>query len=178
MKKIFLLLSVVITTVSSTSAQDQKIKFSAGPLLAIPTYNGITSTGIGGGAGLHYFVSKKISGIIDVSFTYFKGDVLNNFTDDTVKGFTIMPVLAGAKYFITNLFYLSASTALVIGLHNAGNHLALSPGAGIEIPVSSTSGIDLGLKLIGVPTGYSFSENSFLNKGGYSFLTFRIAYLF
>ena len=89
-----------------------------------------------------------------------------------------MPVLPGVKYFVTDKFYASGALGIVIGIHNAANHFALSPGIGLLVPISEKSKIDLGLKLTGVPRGYSFSENIFLNKGGYSYLTFRIAYVF
>ncbi|MEP6597511.1 MAG: hypothetical protein ABJA71_16270 [Ginsengibacter sp.] len=178
MKKIYILSFFVSFFVSGLHAQSQKLTFSIGPQVSVPTFNGINSTGIGGGFSIERFFSKKLTGFIDISLNYFNGNVLDHFKNDTIKGFTVMPVLAGAIYFFTDKFYLSGAAGIVIGLHNAGNHLALSPGTGILIPISATSKIDLGLKLIGIPTGYSFSENNFLNKGGYSFLTFRIAYMF
>lgn len=164
--------------VSSINAQSQKLKFSIGPEFLVPTFSGIPSSGVGGGICLEQFFNKKIAGAIDINFNYFRGNVFDFYKKDTIKGFSIMPVLAGGKYFFTNKFYLSGAIGLIIGLHNAGNHLALSPGTGLLIPVSATSKIDLEVNLTGVPTGYSFPENNFLNKGGYSFLTFKAAYVF
>lgn len=176
--KTTLLLYAMLICATATKAQSGGIKFSIGPEICLPTYAGITSNGIGGGVTLDYFLNKKIAVTGGISFDHFKGDVFDNFKNDTINGFSVMPVLIGVKYFVIHSFYVSGSAGVIVGLHNAGNHLALSPGAGIEIPVSAKAGFDVGVKLIGVPTGYSFSENSFLNKGGYSFLTLRVAYLF
>lgn len=178
MKKTLSLLMIIFFAVSDTNAQSHKIKFAIGPEVSVPTYSGISSSGIGGGTYLEYFLNKKLAVTGDISVNYFKGNIFDFFKNDTINGFSIMPVLAGGRYFLTDKFYAGALAGLIIGLHNAGNHLALSPEAGIMIPFSSASAIDFGVKLIGVPRGYSFSENSFLNKGGYSFLTFRIAYVF
>ena len=178
MKKTLSLLMIIFFAIRDTHAQSHKVKFAIGPEVSVPTYSGISSIGIGGGTYLEYFLNKKLAVTGDISFNYFKGNIFDFFKNDTINGFSIMPVLAGGKYFFTDKFYAAASAGLIIGLRNAGNHLALSPGAGIVIPFSETSAIDIGVKLIGVPRGYSFSENSFLNKGGYSFLTFRIAYVF
>lgn len=178
MKKILLSLFLIFSATVIVHAQVHETKFSIGPEVAVPTYAGITSNGIGGGVTLEYFLNKKVAVTGGISFNHFKGEVFNNFKHDTINGFSVMPVLFGAKYFIIHSFYVSGSAGVIVGLHNAGNHLALSPGVGIEIPVSSKTGVDVGVKLIGIPTGYSFSENSFLNKGGYSFLTCRLAYIF
>jgi hypothetical protein len=178
MKKIPVLLSFIITATTGTYAQHKKLNFSIGPEVSVPTFSGITSPGIGGSISLEHFFSGKIAATIDISYNYFKGNVFDFFKQDTINGFSVMPVLVGGKYFFTDKFYISGAAGLIIGLHNAGNHLALSPGAGFLIPVSASSKIDLGVNLTGVPVGYSFSENSFLNKGGYSFLSFRIAYVF
>ncbi len=178
MKKTLLFLLLTSALLINVSAQSQKVKFSIGPEVSLPTFSGITSSGSGGGISIDHFFSKKLAGFIGISVNHFKGGVADIFKNDTINGFTVMPILAGAKYFFTDKFYASGSAGIIVGIRNAGNHLALSPGAGILIPVSATSAFDLGVKLIGVPTGYSFSENSFLNKGGYSFLTFRIAYVF
>ncbi len=178
MKTTFIVITIIVLSTSATRAQRHEIKLSAGPEISIPTYSGISSGGIGGGISLDYFLTGKIALTGSISVNYFKGNVLNPFKNDTVSGFSLAPILVGGKYFFTEKFYAGGSAGLVVGLHHAANHLALSPGAGMIIPVSSTSGIDLGVRLTGVPRGYSFSENSFINKGGYSFLTFRVAYVF
>ncbi len=159
-------------------AQNKKMKFSIGPQISLPTYTGINSSGIGGGLSTEHSFNKKIGGFVDVSYNYFNGNVYDLFKHDTIKGFGIMPVFLGAKYFLTNRFYMSGAAGIVIGINNAGNHAALSPGAGLIVPISTTANMDVGVRLIAVPTGFSFPENSFLNKGGYSFLSLRIAYQF
>lgn len=178
MRKILILSVSIIFIISNIDAQSKKLNFSIGPEFSIPTFSGISGTGFGGGITIGHFLNKRIEGNIAISFNHFNGDVFNFDKTDTVKGFSIMPVLPGIKYFVTHKFYASGAVGMVIGIHNAANHFALSPGVGLLIPFSEKSKIDLSLKLIGVPTGYSFSENVFLNKGGYNYLTFRLAYLF
>ena len=162
----------------SVRAQSQKLHYSIGPEFSLPTFSGISSHGGGAGAGLGYSFNKKIEGDIEISYSHFKGNVPDFFKHDTINGFSIMPILFRGKYFFGDKFYVSGAAGLVVGMHNAANHMALSPGTGVLIPVSSNSKIDLGVLLIGVPAGYSYPENNFLNRGGYSFLTFRIAYVF
>jgi hypothetical protein len=162
----------------SFRAQSQKVHYSIGPEFSLPTFSGIPSYGTGAGFSLGYYFNKRIEGDIGISYNYFKGNVSDVFKHDTIRSFSIMPILFRGKYFFGDKFYVSGAVGLVIGLHHAANHFALSPGTGVLIPVSAKSKIDLGVLLIGVPAGYSFSENNFLNKGGYSFITFRIAYVF
>jgi len=178
MRKILILIVSVFVIVNNTDAQSKKINFSIGPEFSQPTFSGISGNGIGGGISIGYFFNKRIEGNVAISFNHFNSDVFNFNKTDTVNGFTIMPFLPGIKYFITDKFYASGAVGMVIGINNAANHFALSPGIGFLIPFSEKSKIDISLKLIGVPTGYSFPENIFLNKGGYSYLTFRLAYLF
>jgi hypothetical protein len=178
MKKIPVLLSFMFVMLSSMYAQNKNLKFSIGPEYSVPTFSGSTSSGVGGGISLEHFFNRKIAVTIEISYNYFKGNIADFYKHDTINGFSIMPVLIGGKYFFTNKFYVSGAAGLIIGWHNAANHLGLSTGAGLLIPVSARSQIDLGVKLTGVPTGYSFPENSFLNKGGYSFITFKAAYVF
>ncbi|MEO7045557.1 MAG: hypothetical protein ABI091_09655 [Ferruginibacter sp.] len=178
MKKILQILTLLIISVSNTDAQSHHVNFSIGPEYSLPTFSGISSCGIGAGISIEHFFNKRVEGVVAVSYGYFKGDVFDFYKNDTIKGFAVMPVLLGIKYFVSDKFYVSGAAGMVVGVHNAGNHLALSPGIGFLIPFSPHSKIDAGVKLIGIPRGYSFSENSFLNKGGYSYLTFKIAYIF
>jgi hypothetical protein len=177
-RKILILSVCIIFTVRNGSAQTKKINFSIGPELSVPVYRGISGTGIGGGISVGHFFNKRLEGEVAVSFNHFNGEVLNFNKTDTVAGFSVMPLLPGIKYFISRKFYASGGVGMVIGTRNAANHFALSPGLGFLFPVSCKNKLDAGVKLIGVPNGVSFPENIFLNKGGYSFVTFRVAYFF
>ena len=172
------MLTITICAINNTHAQNKKISFSIGPEFSVATFSGISGTGIGAGITIEHFFNKRIEGNIAISFNRFNNDVFNFDKTDTLKGFSVMPVLPGIKYFITNKFYASGAIGMVIGIHNAANHFALSPGIGLLIPFSEKSKIDMNIKLIGVPAGYSFPENIFLNKGGYSYITFRVGYVF
>lgn len=176
LKKVLALLLFIMNVV--TSAKSQRISFSAGPEFSMPISSKISSNGYGGSVALGYFFLKKIEGYFTISYNHFGGDVVDHFKNDTITGFTVMPILPGIKFFVTDKFYLAGAMGIVVGIRNAGNHFALSPGAGLLIPVTRKSKIDLGIKLIAVPLGYSFSENNFLNKGGYSYLTMKAGYVF
>lgn len=178
MREILGLISFIIIAIGSIHAQKENLNFSIGPQYAVLTFPGIKSPAIGAGISLEHFLNRKTAETIDISYNYFKGNIINSFQHDTISGFSIMPVLAVCKYFLSDHVYISGGAGLVIGLHNAGNHAALSPGIALLVPVSLRSKIDIGVKLTGVPSGFSFSENTFLNKGGYSFLAFRGAYAF
>jgi hypothetical protein len=177
MKPKFLLIFFVIAVVN-VDAQNKKLSFSAGSEYLIPTYSGISANGYGGGFTAGFFFSRHWGGTFNVSLDHFNGRVVDLFKNDTIQGFSIMPVMPGIKYFVSHKFYLSADVGMIIGIHNAGNHFAVSPGIGVLFPVNKKSKVDFSVKLLGVPRGYTFSENTFLNGGGYSYLAFKAAYVF
>jgi hypothetical protein len=145
MKKILIILLIIFYAISNIDAQNKKLNFSIGPEFSVPTFSGISGTGFGGGISLELFFTKRIEGNVAISITHFNGDVFNFNKTDTVKGFSIMPVLPGIKYFVTDKFYASGAVGMVIGIHNAANHFALSPGIGLLTPFSEKSKIDLSL---------------------------------
>ncbi len=178
MKKIFVLILIVMLVVSNLKAQSKKTFFSIGPELSIPTFSEISGSGIGGGISIEHFFSKRIDGNLTISLVHFSNNVFNFNKSDTLKGFSVLPVLPGLKYFITERLYAGGAAGMVIGIHHAASHFALSPEIGLLFPVSAKAKIDIGAKLIGVLKNTSFPENIFLNRGGYSFVTFRAAYIF
>ncbi len=87
-----------------------------------------------------------------------------------------MPVLVGLRYFIWKSFYITGEAGVSIRMgHNTGTHLTLAPAAGYIIPIKK-SHIDLGIKLMNVVEGGGIPESTSLQRGGYGYWTFRIAY--
>lgn len=176
MKKVSL--SAVFIACSLLLAAQKRAIFSIGPELSISTYHAMPSNGIGGSAGVQLHPNKKISFVADIGYNRFSGQVVNIFTKDTVNSFAIMPVLAGARYTFRDKFYFAVRAGYALGAHNARGSLAFSPAAGWVVFGKNKPLLDFGLRWIGLLPTPSYPENTFLNKGGYSYLNLRIAYLF
>ena len=176
MKKFALLLPLVLLS-TLLSAQRRTI-FSIGPELSVSTHNQIPSPGIGASVGMEVRSFTRISITSEISYNHFNGEVINKFTDDTIRGFSKMPIVAGIKGKIWKGAYLVVRGGLGIGLKNAATSFAFAPGAGWLLHRNEKPFLDLGIRWMLTPGLPSFSENSILNRGGYSYLNFRIAYVF
>lgn len=122
--------------------------------------------------------NKKFSIISDIDINAFNSDVKNQITNKTAEGFIIMPVLAGVKWSALDNVYFPGQAGVAIGLKNAGTNISLSPGLGYLVKVDGKPKLDVGLRVIGVLPQASIPENTFLEKGGYSFLSLQLAYQF
>lgn len=178
MKKIVTTGFILILVTSIGMAQKNRLVVSAGPAILIPTYSEINSAGFGFGAGVEYKLNKKIAIASDIDINIFNSKVKNIFTNKITDGFIIMPVLVGVKWNAFNNFYFTGKAGLVAGLKNAGTNFSLSPGLGYLVNINGKQKLDVGLKLVGVLPMSSIPENTFLEKGGYSFLSLKLAYRF
>lgn len=178
MKKVIVLISIIIFLTNKGIAQNRKFSFSAGPAILIPTFSEINSAGFGIGAGIEYNLSKKISIVSDIDLNIFNSKVKNIFTNEITDGFIIMPLLVGLKWIAFKNFYFTGKSGVVAGLKNAGTNHSLSSGIGYLIPIGGKPKFDIDLKLVGVLPQTSIPENAFLEKGGYSFLSLKLAYRF
>jgi hypothetical protein len=175
MKKITIVFILTVTT-SIGLAQKNSLAVSVGTAKLIPTYTGISSIGFGFSTSVDYKLTKNISFISDIDVDIFNSKVKNNFTNKITDGFIIMPVLVGAKWNAFSNFYFTSKAGFVTGLKNAGTNFSLSPGLGYLININGNRKLDIGLKLVGVLPKSSIPENTFLERGGYSFLSLRVAY--
>lgn len=178
MKKIITSVFILIFVSSIAVAQKNKLVVSAGPVLLIPTYSEINSAGFGFGADVEYKLNKKIAIASDIDINIFNSNVKNIFTNKITNGFIIMPLLVGVKWTAFKNFYFTGKTGVVAGLKNAGTNFSFSPGLGYLININGKQKLDVGLKLVGVLPMSSIPENTFLEKGGYSFLSLKLAYRF
>lgn len=173
-----LFLLICFLTVNLIIAQDRKFRLSANVSLSIPTYTEISSMAIGLGANGEFAINRKWATLITADFHHFFGTVINHFNQDTIKGFSILPVMAGLKIYPNEKFYLGAQAGVSVGLQHAGNCPAIGAFTGILVPLKGGNKVDIGLKFTGIMRQTSFPENTFLNRGGYSFLSGRIGYFF
>ncbi|HEX6180929.1 MAG TPA: hypothetical protein VFZ47_06755 [Chitinophagaceae bacterium] len=176
MKK-FALLSAFVMLTTLLPAQRRTI-FSIGPELSVSTDREIPTPGIGASIGMEVRSFHRISFTSEISYNQFSGDVIYKFRNDTIQGFSKLPIVAGIKGRIWKGAYLVVRAGLAFGLKNAGTSLAFAPGAGWLLHRNDKPLLDLGVRWIGIPGMPSFPENSVLNKGGYSYLNFRVAYVF
>ena len=142
---------------------------------------------MGGGVNLKVEkgITKKISATASFGILHFSGlytSVFNPFRSNgknTIKNFTLSPLLAGIRYRLVGVMYLSTEAGITF--RNKANDrllLVLAPSAGVLLPVKENKKIDLGLKFSHTVARPSFLGDPILQTGGYSFLSFRCAYGF
>jgi len=129
------------------------------------------------GSGIHikaeHFFSRRISGIIKIGYLLFKGKVATWDNKEEHK-FAMIPVMAGARFYIKN-FYLGSAFGIAIQANkNTGTNFVLSPALGYR-----SRHLDVEVHLLGVPQAFpSFPENTYFKKGGYSYLGLQVDYVF
>jgi hypothetical protein len=156
-------------------AQNSRTRFSIGPEFSLPTYKEFPSNGVGGSIAVDFRSRHRVSANIETGYNYFKGTVINEFKHDTTRGFGFVPILAGVKLSLANKYYASMRAGITLG---SSVGFTLSPAVGVMLPNRLSPKIDLGIKLIGVPGMPSIPENTFLDRGGFSYLSFRAAIVF
>lgn len=159
-------------------AQDHKFRASAHISLSVPTYSEIPSMGAGLGATGEFAINKKWATLFSLDFHNFYGKVIDHFNQDTIKGFSILPIMAGFKYYSKEKFYLGAQGGVVVGLKHSGNCPGLSLSTGMLVPLKNGNKVDLGLKFTAALSQTSIPENNFLDRGGYNFLSGSIGFFF
>lgn len=179
MKKILLLLCLVIS-VMLASAQYKKFSspLTIGVDLGIPVY---TTVGDMKGVltGIHmkkeWRASTHFAASLSAGYSYFNGTV-RSFNNKEVQHFSVLPVLAGMKYYGWNKYFLGFETGLHIGLGaDISTKLALVPSLGAMLPVGKKQ-LEVALRYSGTKLGTTFPEATLLNRGGYSFLAIRLGW--
>lgn len=158
-------------------AQNSRTLISIGPEFSLPTYKEFPSNGIGGSASIQFKSKRKLSATIDVGYNYFRGHVVNYWFPDTIRGFSLIPVLGGAKLNATNKFYAVVRGGLTFG-YNGFIGLTFSPAVGITLPNNHNPRIDIGVRWMGVMGVPTYPEKTFIEKGNYSYLNLRAAIVF
>jgi hypothetical protein len=162
MKKVFLIFALTAFSFSGFSQKnDKSTKFSVGGELGLPVGDvGLyTSLAIGFSGQLDYNVAENIDLTLNTGFTKLLGK-------DGVDGWSIIPILGGAKYHFSDKVYGSAQLGISILKDSDAslNGFTFAPGVGYKI----SDNIDLLLKYtsisiaggsvnwIGVRAAYSF----------------------
>jgi hypothetical protein len=104
--------------------------------------------------------------------------VKNLFTDEITDGFILMPMMIGVKWRPGNNLYFAGKVGAVAGLKNASTNFAAAPGVGYLVNMKGKQKPDVALNLVCAAGMASIPENTFLDKGGYSFLSLKLAYRF
>ena len=170
MKKLFSVLFVVLFAFTFANAQS-KMAVSVGGNLAFPmgSFGDVANMGFGGGAKFEYALQSNLHLTASVQYLMFakKDDIVG-------VEWSIIPVLAGAKYYFGNNFYTMAEVGMnfwntkatitfpIIGkitVEESGSDFGFAGGAGYELPMGKNS-LDLSVKF----QSYA-SETTAINLG-------------
>ncbi len=142
MKKVILSLAIVAIVSLSASAQTAKaeskdLKFSIGAEIALPIgdFNKYSSIGFGGTAQGEYAVAEKVGITLNAGFLTFSGKTIDGEKFPTT---TIIPVLAGAKFFFAEKVYGHAQLGMSFisvkqnGVSYSTSAFTYAPGIGYQ----------------------------------------------
>jgi len=167
--------------VLSLSAQVNNNRLAVAVHAALPVYAATGDPdGVLWGVSLQkqWTWSKHFAATASVGYQHFSGTIRNNMDGREDKDFASIPLLAGLRYYTTKGWYLAFETGAAVKAHsNMTTKWLLVPAAGVLLPVR-TRALDLGLQFSTVPMGYGYPEQKLLQRGGYSFLGMRVAWVF
>lgn len=168
MRKILLITVLATGLMSNASAQKDGLKFSAGPEIGFATGN-LSSThslGIGASGQLEFGLQDKLNFTATAGVMNFSGK--DRTSTDKFKGFTIIPIRAGVKYFLTTGIYAGAQLgAAFLSGYGDGTAFSYSPQIGYEFKTKNDKSVDATFKYEG------WSKN-----GSWGGLGLRLAYVF
>lgn len=173
MKKIILSLAIVAIAFT-VNAQDKKkdakeFKFSVGVEAGLPLgdFKETSSIGIGGSVMGEYAAAEAVGITISAGYITFSGkkiDLGGGLGSFKFGSASIVPVLAGVKYYFSEQFYGHAQLGMSFLNAGAGSAFTYAPTVGFM----ASENIDISLKY------QAFSKGG----GTTSFLGLRIAYAF
>lgn len=179
MKKILLLVCLVAGFLSASAQR----KTYSNPLtigidLGIPAYT-IIGDMSGVLTGIHikkeWRPTSHFAASLSAGYQYFAGTV-TSFDGKEVKNFSVLPLLAGIKYYGWDKYFLGFETGFHIGLDaNTATKLALVPSIGAMLPVGKKH-LEVALRYSGTKSGANFPEAPLLNRGGYGFIGIRLGW--
>ncbi|NLR63157.1 hypothetical protein HGH92_02450 [Chitinophaga varians] len=174
MKKIVFLLFLSWSTITATA--QKKFTLSIGPSASISTLRALDAKGIGALLAGEYQFHTRFSVVAIAGYEHFSTNLYDPWAHVNVTTFNLMPVMAGMRYYPWPFLYGGVSTGIVIkGSEHVRSRLAIAPAVGYLLPAGKGK-IDMGLQLMGIPQGMGISEQNVLERGGYSYLSLRVAY--
>jgi Putative MetA-pathway of phenol degradation len=139
MKKIILgtamLIATVLTVNAQSSSDPRPLKFSVGLEAGLPVgdFKEGYKFGIGGSIQGEYAAAEKLGLTLNAGFLSFTGKTVEilgeNYKAPTQS---IVPVLAGAKYYFTEKVYGHAQAGISFFNNDGGSAFTYSPGIGIN----------------------------------------------
>jgi hypothetical protein len=169
MKNFYLFLIVVLALSTSVFAQRQGISIGGNVYFPIGDWAEFASTGFGGSATYEHPLGRNIQGVIYSGYTVFSGDA--DGTD-----WTIVPLLAGAKFYFTPK--LDWYAAVLLG---ANFVTAKSEFQGVEYSASSTEfagNANFGYEIKTSEKGSVDISAGFVYVNDLSYFGMRLAYIF
>ncbi|HEY0676896.1 MAG TPA: hypothetical protein VGD17_01375, partial [Chitinophagaceae bacterium] len=130
-------------------------------------------------------ITQNLSATVSFGVAHFTGRYKSKFNrfrstgDSTIQNFTLTPLLAGFRYKLGSIMYLSAEAGITFK-NKANDRIRpiLSPSAGILLPTKGDRKIDIGIRFSHLMVSPSLLGDPVLQTGGYSFLSLRLAYGF
>jgi len=174
MRTITLFVATTIFCSSGLHSQPRKNLLGIGGEVSYPVHAYESNEAIGIGINIkgEHFFSPKFSGLANIGYTFYRGKLV--YWDGTKDhDFALVPVLIGARFFVKK-FYTEFETGVAVkASDNTSSIFAVAPAIGFV-----NRKLDLAMRFFAAPAMPSIPENTFLEKGGYSYLTFRIFYNF
>lgn len=176
-----ILLFILIGLGGATAcAQDKNNWLSAGIDVGLPVYVGVgdmKGTMAGVFVKKEWGLSKNLAGTASAGYSYFTG-AIRSFNKEEINDFAVVPLLAGIKYYAWDKYYASFEAGVSIRAHqHAATKFTLVPAVGMLIPVADKQ-LDLGIRFYTIKMGSTFPEAPLLERGGYSLLGSRLAWIF
>ena len=162
----------IVAIAFSANAQDSKtdkpLKFSVGVEAGLPLgdFKEVSKFGIGGSVQGEYSAAEKVGLTLNAGFLSFSGKTIDG---DKFPSTSIIPVLAGAKYYFTEKVYGHAQVGISFmsvkfeGVTASASGFTYAP----TIGVMPSENFDISLKYLGIS-----------KDGTTSFLGLRVAYTF
>ncbi len=145
MKKYVLTLAIAFATISFCNAQ-KSFQFSIGPELGIATgdFGKTHSIGLGVNVTAEHMFDKNLSGTIASGVLIYSGKSVSN--NLKFQSQTIIPIRAGARYYLGSSFYTAGELGLGI-LSGAVSTTAFGYSLGIGSKIKTGSrNLDVGVK--------------------------------
>lgn len=164
-----LLFALILGCLSTTTfAQKDGLKFSAGPEVgfAIGDFSNTHSLGIGASAQMEFSLQEKMNATVTAGFLTFSGKSIAG-TNVKFQGQAFIPVRGGIKYFLTTGIYAGAQAGVAFLNNGGGTAFSYSPQIGYEFKTKNDKAVDATFKYEG------YSKNGSLGA-----LAFRLAYVF
>jgi hypothetical protein len=160
-----ILLFAAISMSLPALAQIGKSTLNMGASISTPFKSHEINKTIGYGVFLkgEHSLSKNISVTARAGYTFYKGEI-NYFDNTHQKNFALLPLLLGATFTIKKIYLGMELGAILPASMPVNSHFAFSPNAGFRL-----NRLAIGLDLMVIPEVPSAPENSFLQKGGYSY---------